>query len=183
VKDITIFDENYKKEDVENYRLAIQFSLDGFSFTTLDTISGKFNSFYYESLNDDIDFDDYLSSIENFLEKDILIKNYKSVSIVNEIPHSTLIPVSLFDKDKLKKIYEFNHVLDEYSSINYNRMRYSETYCIFSTPAFVSTLLINKFRKYDIFHQAVPFIDDVLKNIIDDEPKVVVNVSKSFLIF
>lgn len=181
MKDITIFDKTYLKENTENYRLSIQLSLDGFSFTTLDTISGKFNSFYYESLNDGIDMDDYLSSIENFLEKDFFAEQYKDISIVLESPQSTLIPSVVFEKEKLKQIFEFNHTLPDDNALNYNKIRNSEIYCIFSIPSFIATLLINKFKRYNMYHQSTPLIEDALMKSSEfvTTHKVFVNVSKT----
>lgn len=183
MKDITVFDKTYNKEKTENYRLSIQMSLDGFSFTTLDCISNSYNSFYYESLEKDIDNDQYLSRIENFLEKDFFAKPYKDVSIIFVEPKSTLIPASLFNLETLKSIFEFNHVLDEYSSLNYNGLCSSSIYCIYPVSSFVGTLLVNKFKSYKLYHQSVPLINDIVTNQKDSisNEKVFVNIEQGFV--
>ena len=96
-----------KTKDIE---LSIQFSLDGFSFCVLDTISNKdiyFSTYSFEeTLNSP---EDLLKTIESIFKNDSNLQiEYDAVSVIHQNNLSTLVPTKYFNEDDLATYLNYN---------------------------------------------------------------------------
>ncbi len=130
---LELFDETLDINSTGNYELSLQMSVDGFSFSILDTIRNKYillrssepdESKYFtaDNINGIIARDDFLS------------KSYKKVHVVVPTRKFTLIPAPLFDPAKKEEYFTFNLTRDDDDVILSNRINEPDAYIVFSVP-------------------------------------------------
>lgn len=130
---LELFDETLDINSTENYELAVQAGVDGFSFCLLDTLRNKFvliRSFepednkYYNA-----------EAIKEFIEKDdFLTRQYRKTRIIMPSSKFTLVPVPLYDPAKKEEYYNFNYNTDNGSKIISNKLNDPDAFIVFSVP-------------------------------------------------
>ena len=164
MKDFAFFNEQFSITKTSTYQLSILLRPCGFTYTIVDTVRKKCVAIKNVNFPGLKCTSDYHNRIEDLLTKDsFLTKNYKSVDFVYSSRKSTLIPIELFDKKRLRSYFTFSHFLDEYEEIHFNKLNKTEAVNIFSIPSEITTLMVNHFPELKFHHQASTFIDNSLK--------------------
>lgn len=162
--EFTFLDETLDINTTQSYHLSIQVSLNGFSFSILDTVRNKYVALKNYPLDKQKGIpEDQLKDI--FKKDEFLTRKYKSSSYFFITDKSTLVPSPLFNKDKIKEYLMFNHPLEERNKIFYNQIKNANTYTVYSIPVNICEILDKQFPGIKNYHQSVPFIEQIiLKN-------------------
>ena len=165
MKDFSFVDETLDLNRAHAYRLSIQVGLNGFSFSILDLVRGKFVVLKHYDISSEPSADKKGDRIKQILSSDKhLAPSFKKTVALIATQKSTLIPASYFQEQDLKKYLMFNHDMDELDEIHYNHLKGIEAYNIFSLPNPISNAIINHFGSVGYYHQSLPFIEYHLDN-------------------
>jgi hypothetical protein len=193
MKNFTLLDEKFDINQTKKYHLSMQLSLNNYSICIFEPESNKYLVAKNYNFTEEFRFNEssgydtsFCDKIKEILKKDeFLNKPYDSIKFNYLSKKSTLVPNILFEIAKLKSYFTFNNILKEYESINYNKIKHIDAYVIFSVPSFLSTILVNQYKKIKFYHQCRPFIeyitsDEYLKRFPSEGTTVYVDVHKSF---
>ena len=159
--EFAFLDETLDINTTQSYHLSIQVSLNGFSFSILDTVRNKYVALKNYPLDKQKGIpEDQLRDI--FKKDEFLTRKYKSSSYFFITDKSTLVPSPLFNKDKIKEYLMFNHPLEEHNKIFYNQIKNAGTYTVYSIPVNICEILDKQFPGIKNYHQSVPFIEQIL---------------------
>ncbi len=184
VPDSTYRDEalNYSKTD--RYVLSIQLSLDGFSFSVLDSELKKFlalETFPLKKVETSIQF---CKRLDQFIEEYSWIKNYfHKIYLLYETPKATLIPEPLFENSEKGLYLHFNHEVTTYEQIRSDFLKNTEAYQVYCIPDCLKYRVDKYFKKAELLHFSTPLIESLLisnKN-QDVTNKVFLNVRNQYL--
>ncbi len=142
--DIELFDETLDINTTENYEISIQVGLDGFSFALLDTIRNKFVLLRGYEPDDTKGFNNKQLK-EIIAGDDFLQQKYRRSLIIHPARKSTIVPSALFDPAKKESFFYFNHLRDDDEEILINRLKYPESFLLYSVPGSMSELLSDLF--------------------------------------
>ncbi len=159
--EFAFLDETLDINTTQSYHLSIQVSLNGFSFSILDTVRNKFVALKNYPFDKQKGVpEDQLKDI--FKKDEFLSREYKSSSYIFITDKSTLVPSPLFNKEKIKEYLMFNHPLGEHDKIFYNQIKNAGTYTVYSIPVTICEILDKQFPGIRSYHQSVPFIEQIL---------------------
>lgn len=159
--EFAFLDETLDINTTQSYHLSIQVSLNGFSFSILDTVRNKFVALKNYPFDKQKGVpEDQLKDI--FKKDEFLSRKYKSSSYFFITDKSTLVPSPLFNKEKIKEYLMFNHPLGEHDKIFYNQIKNAGTYTVYSIPVTICEILDKQFPEIKSYHQSVPFIEQIL---------------------
>lgn len=160
--EFVFLDETLDINTTQSYHISIQISLNGFSFSILDTVRNKYVALTNYPYNKQKEISgDQLNGI---LKKDeFLSRKYKGSSYYFITDKATIIPSPLFKKDKIKEYLNFNQPLDKDDKIFYNPIKNSGSYVIYSVPGYISEIMEKQFTDIKTYHQSVPFLEQVLQ--------------------
>jgi len=159
--EFAFLDETLDINTTQSYHLSIQVSLNGFSFSILDTVRNKYVALKNYPLDKQKGIPE--DQLRNIFKKDeFLTRKYKSSSYFFITDKSTLVPSPLFNKDKIKEYLMFNHPLEEHNKIFYNQIKNAGTYTVYSIPVNICEILDKQFPGIKNYHQSVPFIEQIL---------------------
>jgi len=171
-------DKSLESDHFKKLILSIQLKLDGFSFSILNQELNKVVAIV------DYKFDDVkhplqlLENIKSIYENDTLLGMEfveVKVSHVNNI--STLVPVALFDDDKLRSYLEFNQKLLENEYITYDIIASNEIANVYSPFTVVNDFLFEKYGEFTFKHFSSVLIENFLEqSATNQEMKFFVNV-------
>ena len=158
-----LLDETFDINKTNDLHLSIQASLDGFLFAILEPFSLKYlalKRYQFERLaSQDLLFE----QIREILSQDALLRQgYHGVSCIQVDSRSTLLPAALFDKNLLKSYFEFNHVLNDLEELRYNFLKQVDAYLVFPIHHEIANLFLKSWVNATFYHQAVPFICEVV---------------------
>lgn len=179
--DIRFLDETLDIHKSNSYHLSIQAGLDGFSFVILDPVRYKYLAIKHFSFTEEIPEDKYPDHLKELILKDeFLSKEYESIYCIWCNRRTTLLPSPLYEKEKLKQYFEFNHVLNDLEELHANHLKSLEAYLIFPIHHEIANVFIRQFPRLKFFNQATPFIEFAL-NLQDSKPDSAhLNVHKDF---
>ena len=164
MKDFSLFHDSFVVTKTSTYHLSIMLNQGGYSYCIIDTVRKKcvgIKNVNFENIETQ---EDYYKSIDEFLQKDtILAKSYKSIDFIYASEKSTLVPLKLFDKKRLKQHFCFVEQLSDFEELHFNKLKRIDAVNVFSIPSFITTLMVNKFPELNFYHQASNFIDNSLK--------------------
>ncbi len=144
-----------------SYFLSIRISPDGLSFCILDPVVNTYIFFdHYSHESKDVNWSQTLHILES---NQYLQLPYKKVFCLIESTDSTLIPTSLFDKEKYESIYDLVHQTSVLpSKLLYHKIRMADAYNLFKVPYKLYANLKAKYTSISFFHQHSPFIESCL---------------------
>ena len=163
IVEFEFLDETFDLNSTSSYHLSIQIGLDGFSFSILNINNNKYIALKnYPNLtsNNDVLFADWVRSVLN--EDEFLSRNYKSVAVIFVNCNSVLVPDPLFKKENLKDYFDFNLDLPESDEIYSTKIERADSWSLYPVPTDVVKVLQEQFPNLKIFHQSVPFINNIL---------------------
>ncbi len=181
--DLSLLDETLDINIIKSYHLSIQIDLNGFSFCLLDTIRNKYvalKHYTFDPLSEDP-----AKSIRAIFEQDEFLKReFKGSKMIFTTRQSTLVPQPLFNKDKVKDYFSFNHSLNNNQfEIFFNRLKHAEAYVVFAVPAPLPSIVHEYLPAMKLFHQSVPLIENIFLNRRDHKDQVVVYMNISEKLF
>ncbi|MDR1056864.1 MAG: DUF3822 family protein [Prevotellaceae bacterium] len=163
---LNFVDRSFDIKRLIHYRLSIQISLNGFSFSVFDEGLSKHvilrdyqyqqNITNYEDLSAEIGS---LSASDDCLALDYPVCTCLYISLKH-----TLIPENSFSKEKLRTYMEFVSPLEELDEIHYYKYPATDTYSIYVIPSLVASKLTTYYKKIRFINQANPLICGCLKN-------------------
>jgi hypothetical protein len=178
---LELFDETLDINSTENYELSVQMSLDGFSFSILDTIRNK----YILLRSSEPDENKYFTAdnISEIISKDdFLTKKYRKVCMVIPSPAFTIIPVPLFDPAKKEEYFTFNLIKNENDIILSNKIPDPDAYIVFSVPGSLFEISGRFYPAVYPFHHTKPLLNQVSHNSRSRDGRYVhVHVEKEFI--
>ena len=181
MKDFALFNDSFSATKTTTYHISILLSGIGYSYCIVDTVREKCVAIKNKNFDNIEGVDTFYKNVEDFLKNDsFLNKFYKSVDFIFQSSKSTLVPNSLFDRQKLKSYFEFNQDLGELEEIHYNKLQRTESMNIFSIPSAITTLMVNQFPELRFYHQSSIFIDNTIRKAKGVENLVAVMVNKEF---
>ncbi|MDB2385301.1 DUF3822 family protein [Polaribacter sp.] len=169
-------------EDIENLKLSIQFSLDGFSFCINNIGTSKKTLFFCNYT-----FDKSLSKpqellieIEKIFKNDSnLQRDFKEVQVIHQNNLATIVPDAYFQEDNLKDYLNYTVktlVTDFISFDELNSINAKNVYVPFVN---INNYLFQNFGEFEYQHHASVLIDKLIDTHASEEKKVFVNVSKT----
>ena len=169
MQEFSVIDEIFDHTLSSSYFLSIQFSLDGFSFCTLDPIQNLFIQFKnYEFDKSD---KDYIKSINLFQSEPLLNYQYKKTFILFQTDKCTLVPSSIFNKESVKDVLRFtfddpfmNGENDPF--IIHNKIKMADAYNVFSARQELLRILKQRYSNVTFLHSTTPFIE---ANLLEDQ--------------
>lgn len=174
-------DKAYNFKHAAKTDLALSFSLEHISYAC--QYKGRMLAGGYFPLPENAGITDLLDAIEQFLNQNKTFSlNYQSVKVMYQTQKSTLVPSAMFELEKLKDLFVFNHTLAENDELNYNKLSGVEAYNLFSIPSDISHMLVNTFNSFKIYQQATPLITNALTKLShhDKQPKVSLMIHRDF---
>jgi hypothetical protein len=158
-----LLDETFDINKINTLHLSIQASLDGFLFSVLEPSSLKYLVLKRYQFDHVSTSDMLFEQIQAILQQDALLQQtYHSVSCIQVDNRSTLLPAALFDKNQLKSYFEFNHTLDDLDELRYNFLKQVDAYLVFPMYHELANLYLKSWVNAAFFHQATPFISEVV---------------------
>jgi hypothetical protein len=157
MNDIYLFDETFDKNQSHNYHLSIQTGVSGLSFCILDTVRNKYIGLHHYPIKK-IDYT--IADLVSIIQTDpILTLAFKSVSHMSVDGRNTLVPLQLFEAQKEKLFFEFNHDQTDASDILYNQLPSIKAVNIFEYPKDFPAKLREIYPKLKVFHRSTAFIE------------------------
>jgi hypothetical protein len=152
-----LFDETLDINSTTNYKLSIQVNLDGFYFSVLDTLRNKYVLFRaYEPDNEGKLSLERIESI--YREDDFLNRSYGAVNLLVPTLKSTVVPAQLYDPAGRDDYFLLNNQKEEDEEILVTRLRYPDSFIVFSINTDLRSLLTGIFPGYDPVHHLKPLL-------------------------
>ncbi len=167
MKDFEFIDTYFDVKHSSTYFLSIQLALDGFSFAIFDRYSNEYIVLKNKVLEADSERNslEYCQYVYNFLiEEEIFKYQFRAINIIYVSALSTLVPTSVFVKEKAKQLFETNFGQIDEMNILSNRLKNNDLISIFAVPDCLIRILNRKFKSYKVFHQATPLIVEAVLN-------------------
>ena len=161
---ISKFDEGFDVGKTQEYRIAIQFTLGGFSYLIMD--AGTKAIIAMESyLSDDLtDEKDIFSTFEKALALNKLNgKKFQSVTCIIGNRNYALIPNELFDEKESSKYLEFLHTLPQNGLILNDNLSENECHGIYSVPNCLIEKIKGIWPDAKIVHESSIFLRHITK--------------------
>jgi len=142
---LSLVDESFDLNLTKEYILSIQVSLDGFSFSVLDSVRKKVICLYHQdTFTSEPGF--HLKKINTiYNEVDLLALPYKKTKIYFSAPDkTTLVPIAAFNQDLVEDFYRMTIDAGRNSKILFSLVPDMASYAIYEVDHAVHTLLQEK---------------------------------------
>ena len=81
---------------------------------------------------------------------------------------SVIVPSTIFDKTKLKELASANFPIAGTEEIQFNKLKSVSACNVFVIPSYITTLMVNTFPEINFYHQATPYIENLIQNTSED---------------
>lgn len=177
-------DKALNTEYIEDYKLSIQLSLDGFSFSIFDHSINKFLSIESYSVQGKISVQEFCKKFGQFVkEHPILNRPIRQVVFLIESPKTTLVPAPLFDEKEVQTFAEFNFLPDEGNLIFYDKLIYPDTFNLYPVPELMLKTIKELFPVSRVISHSSALIEGLMiqyKN-LPEKKRIFANIRNSFL--
>lgn len=175
-----ITDQLFNISEAANYTLLLELRPRMFSVAVFDRKRKRFIAFATSEAGNTSE--QYYADFRRFLKNDIFDTAFSETRLLWVSQKSTLVPASLFVSDAVRTWFEFNHPLLDSEELNYNHIRYNDSFSVFSMPSEISSLAINRFKSVRFFNQSTALIESVLlsQKHKANKKKLFVNVEATF---
>jgi len=170
----SITDKTYKK-------LAIQVSLNGFSFCVFDTLSDKpmvLQNIHFDSFQRSSKIEDLFASV---IRKNPELKYlYDEIVVVHSNNLSTFVPTALFDEEFLGSYLQYNTKVFETDFFTFDELDKYEMNNVYIPYVNMNNFFIDQYGSFDYKHANSILVEkllDLSKN--NEERKMFVHVSES----
>ena len=158
---ISKFDESFHAEKSSQYRMAIQFALDGLSYALFDEKTNRIIGM--ESHQTDTDSSETFQLLEQLLdEKDLSDKEFQSVICIIDNRTNTLVPSSLFNEANLNNYLDFTSQVPESHTICAERLEPTMCHNVYATHKILKNKILKKWSMAKIIHSGSVFINGAM---------------------
>ncbi|MEE4116782.1 MAG: DUF3822 family protein [Marinilabiliaceae bacterium] len=152
-----LFDETLDINSTNNYEISIQVSLNGFSFSLLDTLRNKFVMMREYRLSGREN--ELATQVEEIIFKDdFLGRQYHAYRLIYVFERNTLVPSGLFDPAVKDNYFTLNHNLEEGYLVANNRLDNPDSYILFDLRQDLQALLVKAFPDASQSHHIKPLL-------------------------
>lgn len=175
-----ITDQLFSAANAQHYTLLIELRPQRFSFTVYDEERGCFVAFASCAASETTE--NYYKDLQAFFKNDFFSTTFSQVRVLWTSQKATLVPAALFTQSAVRSWFDFNFQLLDTEELNYNHIRYNESYSVFSLPSDISSLAINRFKSVRFYHQSTVLIESILRSQKNkpEKKKLFVNVEENF---
>jgi len=154
-----LFDETLDINSTNNYDISIQVSLNGFSFSLLDTLRNRFVMLREYTLNGREP--ELSSQLKDISDKDEFIgKPYRKYRVIFSFERSTIVPSALYDPALKDEYFTLNHILPPESVVSNNKLPEPDAYLLFDLRSDLLDEVCRIFPEATLSHQARPLLFD-----------------------
>jgi hypothetical protein len=165
MKNISEKTSTFNINKTSTYNLSIQISQRGFTYCILDTYSKEYVAVKHAGYGMELTDENLYDKIKQNLTSDACMgKSYKSVDMIFVTRKSLLVPNPIFDKTKLKDLSNANFDVTDKEEIQFNKLKAISACNVFVIPSYITTLMVNTFPEINFYHEATPFIENLIKN-------------------
>ncbi len=169
MKDISNFTSSFNINKTNNYNLSLQISMRGYTYCIYDTYAKEYVAIKHIGYGLELSDENLYDKIKENLAADaFLSKSYKSVSMVFVTRKSVIVPSTIFDKTKLKELASANFPIAGTEEIQFNKLKSVSACNVFVIPSYITTLMVNTFPEINFYHQATPYIENLIQNTSED---------------
>jgi hypothetical protein len=165
---IDYVDKSYCITANKDYRLSIQVSLSGFSFSIYDADKQKHvvlkHFFYSEHIADLNIWTKEINRIAESMSMADVHALKRPVKCLFISQKNVLIPRSIFSANSIRSYISFFYQPDELDEIHYRYIPEFEAYCCYALPSPVVSKIIFHFGKSDFFNQTYQIINRAKKS-------------------
>lgn len=159
--------------------ISIQVSLSGFSFLIQSTDKVCI-AFKHYSFNKLLLVDELIRKVEEILNSEKLLQiKFSSTKITYVSQKATLVPKDFYNPTDLKKLFEFNHSMNELDELHHTYLPTIEAYNIFTLPSYLSNAFHDRFNTIEYNQQASHLIN-FASQIKGQDNKILLNINSSF---
>ncbi|NVO03477.1 MAG: DUF3822 family protein [Bacteroidetes bacterium] len=159
---ISLIDDAFKVNEVENNRLFISISFNGISYSIINNANNQFfvlESYSFQKQETLFQLCENISQISK--ENPILKQGFNDVTILIQNHKSTLIPNSLFDESNKKQYFEFNQIIENAEDILVDQLANIKAVNLFAINQSLLQNLKNNFPKAKIIHSSTALIESL----------------------
>ena len=165
MKNISEKTPTFNINKTSTYNLSIQISQWGFTYCILDSYSKEYVAVKHAGYGMELSDENLYDKIKQHITSDACMgKSYKSVDMIFVTRKSVLIPNAIFDKTKLKELTKVNFEVTDKEEIQFNKLKAISACNVFVIPSYITTLMVNMFPEINFYHEATPFIENIIKN-------------------
>jgi hypothetical protein len=157
-----IIDEAFGSSD-SSYHLSLQLGSDGLCFCILDLDSNKYlvlRSYQFDKVFNWSLLANELDAV--IKQDDLLIKKYRSVSVMIVNDQFTIVPSPLFDSSRQKDYLKFNTAFDNDAVISNDALKVIEARNIYAIPREVERIIRKNYGACKIIHSTSALIESLI---------------------
>ncbi len=157
------YDPVLNKADSFNYKLFLQLSSNGLSFTIFDEKLNKFLSIEdisFENINHEAGIDSYITNLVG--ESEWLTLSYQSVHIIYECNKSTLVPAPLFAENEKMTFSEFNFELSKDAHLHQQKLTNLDAFMLYEVPESILESVNSLFPSHRLMPHTAVLIENLL---------------------
>jgi len=159
MQNIDLVDETYDINTINTYCLSIRVSLDGLSFCIADKQQQKIVAFKHYQNNNVADTEDLAELVSRMLHDEKSLPKYPiKTTILYVTPNYTLVPESIFIKEKAKLLLSTTHQLEDLDEIHYLKLEKLQAWLIYAFPSTLANKLTALFPSAQLVPQVYPFL-------------------------
>lgn len=189
---------NLDLNNLKDYNLSIQLSLDGFSFCIQNAYSNTIEAFssYQFKNKTTATPEEQLNFIEEIYKKEtILNQHFKTVQVAHFNNLVTQVPKAFFDSTKLSEYLKFTVKVLDNDYITYDEIENSDIVNVYIPFVNINNFLLDKYGAFTFKHSATILIENLLKeyknsnenyvfvNVLNSNYELVVIQNSKFILF
>jgi len=152
-------DKSFDPQKAADYKLFMQLDNAGFTYLVLDTKSNSFILIKKHNLSNKPEINDKLDELAEILIKtDLLNLTFKSACLIYYGKEVTLVPSSYYDKDNIYDYLQFIYKGEVSGHISSGYIKPFDSWCIFSLPDALVSMMDHQFDNISIVNQLMPFL-------------------------
>ncbi len=168
-------------EKIENSKLSIQFSLDGFSFCISN--EGNNEIVYFSEINFSETLptpEKLLLKIKDLFKKDTFLQHdFTNVQVIHQNNLSTLVPNNYFDETKLKNYLDLNIKTLATDFIVFDSLEKLQAKNVYIPYVNINNYLFKNFGEFEFKHHITVLIEKLLKQPTFLDKRMYVNVNSN----
>lgn len=158
--DISKFDAGLDVGKSSQYRMTIQFSLGGFSYALLDTVTHQLIGLEWHTAETPSDSDEIFHSLERALEnRGLNNKPFQSVVCLIDDRACTLVPSVLFDEKAASTYLDFTFQISSEQVVLHETLKAEDCVNVFAMPKTLHSRITSKWNYAHITHSSTVFLN------------------------
>ena len=160
----SITEKKYKK-------LSLLVSLDGFSFSIVDTLDNKVHSYKevkFDNADKSVPIEELF--VGAFAENTLLGEKYDEIVVVHSNNLSTVVPAAMFDENYLGSYLQYSAKVFETDSFDFDEIPTYQMNMVYIPYAHINNFLIDRLGSFDYKHANTILVSrllDASKNVDD----------------